>query len=211
MQSSPNDPPRPDHDTRRKPARFSAPYNGRSRERNHEQAEAEALRQAQAAIPENPLVHRGDPILVTTPQGLERTIAHLRAAGQFGFDTEFIGEQSYFPVLCLVQAATIDKVFVIDAMARNMDLTAFWELVTDPTLEKVVHAGLQDLEPATRYTGKPPANIFDTQIAAAFAGYPYPAGLARLVTSLVGLDLGKGLKFSQWDRRPLSQVQKVGS
>src|SRR5690606_37832025 len=67
--------------------------------------------------------------------------------------------------------------------------------------------GLQDLEPATRYTGKPPANIFDTQIAGAFAGFNYPVGLARLVTSLVSIDLGKGLKFSHWDRRPLSQVQ----
>lgn len=205
-------PPRSDqrphqNDSPQESVRFSAPHNGRRRERNHEQAEAEALREQQAAIPHDPLVCREDPILVTTQQGLARTVDHLRSSGQFGFDTEFIGEQSYFPQLCLVQAATAAKVFVIDAMARNLDLAPFWELVTDPSLEKIVHAGLQDLEPATRYTGKPPANIFDTQIAGAFAGFTYPVGLARLVTSLVSIDLGKGLKFSQWDRRPLSQVQ----
>jgi ribonuclease D len=204
---------RPDHHKagpggpRRDGHRFSAPFNGKRRERNHEQAEAEALRQAEAAIPDHPLVCRDNPILVTTPQGLARTVSHLRDVGRFGFDTEFIGEQSYFPKLCLVQAATPERVFVIDAMARDLDLTPFWELVVDPTIEKVVHAGLQDLEPATRYTGRMPANVFDTQIAAAFAGYTYPVGLARLVTSLVSIDLGKGLKFSQWDRRPLSQVQ----
>lgn len=205
-------PPRADHnrsshDPDRSPKRFQAPFNGKRRERNHEQAEAEAIKQAEAAIPNDPLICKDNPVLVTTPQGLARTVSLLRDAGRFGFDTEFIGEQSYFPVLCLVQAATADKVFVIDAMSRDLDLTPFWELVADPTIEKIVHAGLQDLEPATRYTGKPPANIFDTQIAAAFAGYTYPVGLARLVQSLISVDLGKGLKFSQWDRRPLSQVQ----
>jgi len=209
MQSPRNDQNRPRRDggPRRDGNRFNAPFNGKRRERNHEQAEAEALRQAEAAIPVDPLICRDNPILVTTPQGLARTVAHLRDAGRFGFDTEFIGEQSYFPKLCLVQAATAERVFVIDAMARDLDLAPFWELVVDPSLEKIVHAGLQDFDPATRYTGRPPANIFDTQIAAAFAGYTYPVGLARLVTSLISVELGKGLKFSQWDRRPLSQVQ----
>ena len=59
-----------------------------------------------------------------------------------------------------------------------------------------------------RLTGKPPANVFDTQIAAAFVGHAYPMSLTKLCGAEAGADLGKSSKFSQWDRRPLSENQK---
>ena len=130
----------------------------------------------------------------------------LRDAEVFGFDTEFIGEETYYPKICLVQAATDERVEVIDALA-DFELNQFWELVADPSLRKIVHAGAQDLEPVVRLLGKPPANVIDTQVVAAFAGFKYPSSLAVLAEQLVGASLGKGLKFSNWDRRPLSEVQ----
>lgn len=83
----------------------------------------------------------------------------------------------------------------------------FWELVADPSVEKIVHAGLQDVEPVFRALGKPPANLFDTQIAAGFAGLGYPLSLSKLVGGLVGARLAKGMTFSHWDRRPLTDHQ----
>jgi len=56
--------------------------------------------------------------------------------------------------------------------------------------------------------GRPPANVFDTQIAAGFAGLPYPVALAKLVSALLGASLGKGLTFTHWDQRPLSDVHQ---
>jgi ribonuclease D len=36
----------------------------------------------------------------------------------------------------------------------------------------------------------------------------YPTGLARLVAEILGVELGKGLTYTSWDRRPLSKVHQ---
>src|SRR5690606_13632096 len=87
------------------------------------------------------------------------------------------------------------------------DLTPWFELIADPAVEKIVHAGEQDFEPVARVLNRPPANIFDTQVAAGFVGLDYPMSLVRLVGELIGDDLDAGAKFSQWDRRPLTARQ----
>ncbi|MHC5004165.1 MAG: ribonuclease D, partial [Planctomycetota bacterium] len=87
---------------------------------------------------------------------------------------------------------------------EGVDLTGIWELIADPALRTIVHAGFQDLEPVVRHLDRPPANVVDTQIAAAFVGQPYPASLRKLVEGLLDVHLGKALTFTQWDHRPLS-------
>ena len=89
----------------------------------------------------------------------------------------------------------------------NLTLTPFWELLCDPSVEKVVHAGSQDIEPVIRHLKRAPANVFDTQVSAGFATMPYPVSLSKLVKELTGARLGKGLTFSHWDKRPLSAMQ----
>jgi ribonuclease D len=88
-----------------------------------------------------------------------------------------------------------------------VDLTPFWELLCDPAVEKIVHAGDQDVEPVVRHLNRSPANFFDTQIAAGFCALPYPVSLSKLVMELTGAKLGKGLTFTHWDQRPLSPMQ----
>lgn len=160
---------------------------------------------ARLAVDES-LVFRGPPSVVTTQAALESLLGRLVAAGSFSYDSEFIGESSYTPKLCLVQIATVTEVALVDPLAR-IDLTPFWRLLCDPKVEKIVHAGQQDVEPVVRLTGGTPANIFDTQIAAGFCGLTYPVALAKLVAELVGAKLGKSMTFTQWDARPLSQTQ----
>ncbi len=155
---------------------------------------------------EHPLVPAGEPVLVNTAPDLGRLIDDLRSAGCFGYDSEFIGEHSYYPQLCVIQVGTDERIWLIDPLAR-LDLTPFWELLADASVQKIVHCGTQDLEPVLRHLNRPPQNTFDTQIAAAFMGMDYPCGLTRLVNDLQGAELGRELKFTQWDRRPLSQVQ----
>jgi ribonuclease D len=154
----------------------------------------------------HPSVPRGKADLVLTDEQLEQLIAHLRSAGTFAYDSEFIGELTYFPKLCLIQTSTADRVSLIDPLA-GVDLRPFWELLADGSVEKVVHAGQQDVEPVWRHIGKEARNVFDTQIAAGFVGLPYPLSLSKLVGELTGAKLGKGLTFTQWDQRPLSATQ----
>jgi ribonuclease D len=137
---------------------------------------------------------------------LAELINSLRKAGSFAYDSEFIGELTYLPKLCLVQAASTTRIALIDPLA-DLDIRPFWELVADPSVEKIVHAGQQDVEPVFRALGKPPANLFDTQIAAGFISVGYPLSLTRLVYAIIGARLGKGLTFSHWDRRPLTDHQ----
>ena len=156
--------------------------------------------------PDLPLVPKGAAPLVASNEELQQLIEHLRSSGSFAYDSEFIGELTYHPKLCVVQVASATKVALIDPLA-DIDLTSFWELLCDPTVEKIVHAGDQDIEPVVRHLNRSPANFFDTQIAAGFCGLPYPVSLSKLVGELIGAKLGKGLTFTHWDQRPLSPMQ----
>ena len=187
-------------------SRKRARYNPRHDHRSKGHASAHADEHVPMEIPEHPLIARGDPELIETPQALESFLSHVRAEGVFTYDSEFIGELTYHPRLCLIQVATSSRIGLIDALA-GFDINPFWELIADPSLLKVVHAGEQDIEPVHRLIGRPAANIFDTQIAAGFIGLSCPAGLSKLVREMVGVQLGKGCTFTHWDQRPLSPVQ----
>ncbi|MGD1275620.1 MAG: ribonuclease D [Tepidisphaeraceae bacterium] len=155
---------------------------------------------------DHPLVSRQPPELITQQDQLTRLLEYLKAAGSFAYDSEFIGELSYEPQLCLIQVASASRIALIDPLAQ-IDVTPFWELVAEASVEKVVHAGLQDVEPLFRRVNRPPANLFDTQIAAGFVGLGYPLSLSKLVGAVLGVKLSKGLTFTHWDRRPLSDHQ----
>lgn len=145
---------------------------------------------------------------IRTPEALLALCDQLKQAGRFALDTEFVGERTYLPRLCLVQIATTEFIALIDTMAVKT-LTPLWDLVADPNVVKVLHAAREDLRLAY-YGGnkRPPAGIVDTQIAAGLVGLPsYPLSYARLVEALIGVKLSKGETRSEWDRRPLTPAQ----
>src|SRR5262245_55218192 len=129
-----------------RPPKSRRPYSRADhRARSHASAHTDA-----PVPPENtpdlPLVPKGAAPLLTTDAQLHELIDHLRAAGNFAYDSEFIGELTYHPKLCLVQVASAQRVALIDPLAE-VNLTPFWELLCDPAVEKIVHAGDQDVEP----------------------------------------------------------------
>lgn len=181
-------------------------YRSAHRAKSHATAHAEEAAPLVEPQVSDPLIPRGGATLVTTASQLTELIDHLRSAGRFAYDSEFIGELTYIPKLCLIQVASAERIGLIDPLA-GLDLKPFWELIADPAVEKIVHAGQQDLEPVCRELGRAPANVFDTQIAAGFIGLPYPLSLSKLINETAGVKLGKGLTFSHWDQRPLSAMQ----
>src|ERR1700710_836269 len=102
--------------------------------------------------------------LITTASDLAELVAHLRASGRFAFDTEFVSEDTFEPVLCLVQVATRERLAAIDPLAVR-DLSAFWEAVNDPAIEVVMHAASEDLRICRFQTGQVPRRVYDVQIA----------------------------------------------
>ncbi len=176
-------------------------YRSHRRRQQHEEASSQSF--TASKVVEHPLIPSDAPRWVTTQREFEDLIGHVRAQGVLCYDSEFIGESFYRPRLCLVQIGTARQVAVVDALA-GLDLAALWELLADATVLKVVHAGQQDLEPVVRHLGRPPAHVFDTQIAAGFVGLPYPLSLSRMTHELLGVRMNKGLTFTSWDHRPLS-------
>lgn len=178
----------------------------RSRRDRHHAASHSGKQDPPPPIPDHPAVPGGEPIIVTSDADMPAMVEHIRKTGQFAFDTEFIGEETYVPKLCLLQLATRERLFLVDPLTVQ-DLEPIWSMMADPDLETLVHAGDQDLEPVERLIGRCPANIIDTQIAAGFIGQPYPLSLTRTVKVMTGYEVTKGMTFTKWDERPLSDMQ----
>jgi ribonuclease D len=70
----------------------------------------------------------------------------VKGAPFIAVDTEFMRETTYWPRLCLIQAATPEHEAVIDPLAEGLDLTPFLDLLRDPATVKVFHAARQDVE-----------------------------------------------------------------
>jgi ribonuclease D len=145
-------------------------------------------------------------LLVSTPEELAACCAELAQTARVGFDTEFVGEETYHPRLCLVQVATPERLFLIDPLSVG-PLDAFWQLLLDPARLVVLHAGREEVRLCRLCTGQVPARLFDLQLAAGLVGLPYPMGHGPLIGQLVGVHLSKGETLTEWRHRPLTPAQ----
>jgi ribonuclease D len=144
--------------------------------------------------------------IVTQPKELEDCCRYLSGCERLGFDTEFVGEDSYHPHLCLVQIATEDRLILIDPLTTG-PLTDFWKLIVDPARLVVVHAGREEVRLCRLWAGQAPGNLFDLQIAAGLVGLSYPLGHGALVSQVLGVKLAKGETLTEWRDRPLTRSQ----
>lgn len=144
--------------------------------------------------------------LIATPEALGELVDHIRASGRFAFDTEFVSEETYEPVLCLVQVATDSRLAVVDPLKVG-DLAPFWDAVIDPSIGVIMHAAGEDLRICRLRTGTVPRRVFDVQIAAGLVGFGYPLSLGNLVHQTLKVSLPGGETRTDWRRRPLSDAQ----
>ena len=151
--------------------------------------------------PENPYIRD-----VT---GLKSLCEQLKDSSRLALDTEFVGEDSFVPKLELIQVATESAAAVIDfpAVQASGSLECFWDIVLNPSIQKVVHAGRQDLDLFAVHAGEIPKPFFDTQIAAAMVGFGAQVAYANLVQRVHGTKLEKAHTFTNWSARPLSNDQ----
>lgn len=122
-------------------------------------------------------------------------------------DTEFLRETTFWPKVCVIQLASNDDVYVVDALADGLDLAPFFALMTDPAVVKVFHAARQDIEIMWHLARTIPAPLFDTQVAAMVCGYGDQVSYGDLVQRIVRVTLDKSSRFTDWSRRPLSAEQ----
>lgn len=152
-------------------------------------------------IPSGP-VHGADTTVrwVDDDTAFAEVVEQLAEAGSIALDTEFHRERTYFPQLALLQLAwDPDQLVLVDPLA--VDLRPLAE-VFESEATVVLHAASQDLEVLLLATGTIPRNVFDTQVAAGFDGFATP-GLSVLHQKLLGLELGKADRLTDWLVRPL--------
>jgi ribonuclease D len=143
--------------------------------------------------------------IADTADAVTDLAARLVAHGSIGLDTEFLRERTYRAELCLLQVAAGAEAVCVDPIAVP-DLGVLAAPLTTAGVVKVMHASRQDLEVLLPAVGlvRP---VFDTQIAAALAGFAAQVGYAELVRRLLGVELSKAHTRTDWSRRPLSPEQ----
>jgi len=148
-------------------------------------------------------------LYIRDAEALSEAVEALCSAPVVALDTEFMRERTYFARLCLIQMATTEASYLIDAIALEGKLEPLARVLGAPGVVKIVHAGSQDVEILLRATGSTVAPVFDTQIAATLAGFPTQVGYAQLVHDLLGVKIDKSDTFTDWSVRPLSEAQLV--
>src|SRR5438477_6309127 len=150
--------------------------------------------------------------LATSPD-VAAAAASAREHGRIGIDTEFMSEGRYRALLCLVQIAVDDpgngagpRIDLIDTL-EDIDATPIAQLLADPSIEVVLHAGRQDVAILRRAWGTEITNIFDTQLAAGFVGASAQTGYGNLLGTMLGRRVGKTASYTRWDARPLTAEQ----
>lgn len=144
--------------------------------------------------------------VITTQAELLTFCQYAQQFSYLALDTEFIRTRTYYARLGLLQVRVENTLVLIDPLA-NIDLTPFWQLLKDPALTIVIHAGGEDYEILAQQMGEVPTAIIDTQIAAAFAGRGDALGYAALVEQYTQVELDKSQSRTDWLQRPLKPEQ----
>ncbi len=145
-------------------------------------------------------------VLIENEQDLKLFYEANREVNWLAFDTEFVGEKRFYTLLCLIQVATVNGYYLIDSL-KVKDLTPFLQMVEDPNICKITHAGENDYRLLHTNFGTIPRHVFDTQVAAGFVGYKYPVSFSKLVEKEIGVFLRKGYTVSDWESRPFNAKQ----
>ncbi|MES2341873.1 MAG: ribonuclease D [Pseudomonadota bacterium] len=143
---------------------------------------------------------------ITTTAELAAYCDKIKGQPFVAVDTEFMRETTYWPKLCLIQAAAPNAECVIDPLAEGLDLEPFLEILRDESIEKVFHAARQDVEIFNNLKAMPKP-LFDTQVAGMAAGYGEQIAYDALVRQMLKIELDKSSRFTDWARRPLTEAQ----
>ena len=143
---------------------------------------------------------------ITTTAELAAFCDKLKGQPFVAVDTEFMRETTYWPKLCLIQAAAPNAEATIDPLAEGLDLECFLDILRDEKILKVFHAARQDVE-IFNNLGAMPRPLFDTQVAGMAAGFGEQIAYDALVRQMLKIELDKSSRFTDWARRPLSDSQ----
>ncbi|MBU6338925.1 MAG: hypothetical protein KGQ36_03025 [Rickettsiales bacterium] len=147
---------------------------------------------------------------ITDNRSFRDVIDLIYKSGIVAIDTEFSREKTYYPILSLIQIAVKDgdkqKQFIVDCLT-DIDLTPFFQIISDKNITKILHSSLQDLQIFYHKSNSKSLAVSDTQIMANFCGFGFNMGYSGLVENFFSRTIDKSQQRSDWQRRPLSKRQ----
>ena len=145
--------------------------------------------------------------LVQDNKSLLRITKLLKKNEVLFVDTEFLRNNTYWPKLCLIQIKAKKKIYLIDPLAKDIDLEIIKEIFLDHSILKVFHSARQDIEVLMNVFNVIPWPIYDTQLAANFIFAETDIGYSNLVEKFFEIKLSKKYQVSDWSKRPLKDKQ----
>jgi ribonuclease D len=141
-------------------------------------------------------------LLITDAAQLKSLCQRLAAATRIAVDTEAASFHRYVDRVYLVQLSTDHETFLLDPLAVQ-DLAPVGELLSSSTVEAIFHDADYDLRVLDRDYGFHATRVFDTRLAAQFAGEP-AVGLSALLDKHFAVKLDKRFQRADWSERPLT-------
>jgi ribonuclease D len=149
-----------------------------------------------------------DATWIQSRDDLHAWLAALPGHAALGFDTEFMRRNTFYPQLALIQMGCNERYALVDPLAFDIG-DALLPQIGEGDAVTVMHSASEDLEALSPFLPHGPRRLFDTQIAAAFAGMGLGISYRALVAELAGAELDKGETRSDWLQRPLTESQRA--
>ena len=141
---------------------------------------------------------------ITESGALVDLCLEIEGKSHIALDTEFTRIRTYWPRFELLQIATDDVLFCIDASC-TLTWSPLRRVLNAPATTVVIHAAVQDLEVLQQFE-LVPKRIVDSQIAAQICGAEN-LSYQDLVKQYMDVSLPKDLTRSNWSKRPFSAQQ----
>jgi len=139
--------------------------------------------------------------LIDDAASLTELIDALDGDAVIAVDLEADSMYHFREKVCLIQISAGSLSAVIDPLSVT-DLSGLRPIFADPGVRKIFHGADYDVRSLHRDFGIEIQNLFDTQIACRFLGFP-ECGLEAVIRSQFGILLDKKFQKKNWSRRPL--------
>lgn len=136
----------------------------------------------------------------------QQLLDEARVSRAIVVDTESDSLYHYHQKICLIQVGTeAGSAYLLDPL-EGFQVEALRSLLEDRALTKVFHGADYDIALLKAKAGIGIRNVYDTMIAAKFAGRT-EVGLQATLRDELGLTISKGNQKDDWSARPLSEAQ----
>ncbi len=140
-------------------------------------------------------------IWIDTAEGVISLARRLEGIRAVAVDLEGDSMHHFRERVCLVQIGASGVQAVIDPLSAP-DLSPLRPMFADDGVQKIFHGADYDIRSLYRDFQIEVHNLFDTQVAAMFAGFR-ETGLDAVAQRLLGVTLDKRFQKKNWSQRPL--------